>query len=859
MKEYKRYERIGTLPHRSYFIPFAADDKVTTVHGIVDRTSSSRFFSLDGTWLLNQHPDPETALANLAEELTTTIPVPSCLQLHGYDQIQYRNNRYPIPANPPHVPYENPTWHYRRDFDLDKKDGERYYLNFEGVDSAFYLYVNGEFKGYSQISHATSEFDITELVNNGKNTLDVIVLKWCASTYLEDQDKFRFSGIFRSVYILKRPEAHITDFQFTPSHDGKDGVLKFENKADIDLSLTFEGNTVTVGAGKTVELAVKNVKLWTAETPNLYPLTISANGEVIYEKVGFRTVCVEGKVFKINGEHVKLKGVNRHEFNCETGATVSLDNMVEDLKIMKYLNVNAVRTSHYPDVPEFYQLCDEFGIYVMDEADLEIHGALYCCGVPNSGSGDMWVAYADNMLFEPGITDRETALVERDKNRSSVIIWSLGNESCFGEAFINGTKYIRNRDASRPIHYEGLQHSKKYYYTDMVDMVSMMYPDVETIKNKVINNPLETRPFVLCEYTHAMGNSCGDIAEYWDLIYSNDQLMGAFVWEWADHGIKTEKGFLYGGDHGEFEHDGNFCCDGLLTPDRKIKSAALEMRAVYGGKTKSEITDVAIPAVKKSGKKIEIKVDEHTGLLTSLTADGEEIIKAPMHFNTTRYTDNDRHLIGPWKTRYKLHIAKPYVLESEKTDNSMSFRGVIVAPALLPMIEYDIKYTVVDSALEIELAYRLADYVTNVARFGLEFGTDAAKRDFSYVGFGPHESYVDKNVCCEYGYYESNADDNYFYDYVRPQESGSHYATKYLAINDNFTVTADRAFSFSVNPYTTAQLRETKHNFELPKNDFVNVCLDLGMRGIGSYSCGPELGKRYEIPRGYCNKFTITF
>ena len=471
----------------------------------------------------------------------------------------------------------------------------------------------------------------------------------------------------------------------------------------------------------------------------------------------------------------------------------------------------------------------------------------------------MWVKYADDPMFEPGITDRHKALVERDKNRSSVIIWSLGNESCFGEAFINGTMYIRNRDASRPVHYEGLQHSKKYYYTDMVDMVSMMYPNVATIKEKVLNNPLETRPFVLCEYTHAMGNSCGDIAEYWDFIYSNDQLMGAYVWEWADHGIKTERGFLYGGDHGELEHDNNFCCDGLLTPDRKIKSAALEMKAVYGGKTKSEITDVAIPAVKKSGKKVEIEVDEETGMLTSLKADGVEIIKSPMHFNTIRYTDNDRHLIGPWTTRYKLHMAKPYVLESEKGDNSVSFRGVITAPALLPLVEYDIKYTVLDSALEIAVAYRIADYVTNIARFGLEFGTDASKRNFSYVGFGPHESYVDKKACCEYGYYESNADDNYFYDYVRPQESGSHCDCKYLSLNDNFTVTAERPFSFSVNPYTTEQLRETKHNFELPKNDFVNVCLDLGMRGIGSYSCGPELDKKYEIPRGYCNKFVITF
>ena len=283
------------------------------------------------------------------------------------------------------------------------------------------------------------------------------------------------------------------------------------------------------------------------------------------------------------------------------------------------------------------------------------------------------------------------------------------------------------------------------------------------------------------------------------------------------------------------------------------------MKAVYGGKTKSEVTDVAVPAVKKSGKKVEIEVDEETGMLTSLKADGVEIIKAPMHFNTTRYTDNDRHLIGPWKTKYKLHMAKAYVLESDKGENSVSFRGVLTAPALVPMVEYDIKYTVLDSALEIDVAYRIADYVTNIARFGLEFGTDAAKRDFSYVGFGPYESYVDKKACCEYGYYESNADDNYFYDYVRPQESGSHDSCKYLEIKDNFAVTANAPFSFSVNPYTTKQLYNTRHNFELPKNDFVNVCLDAHMRGIGSNSCGPSLDAKYEIPYEGKIKFTLNF
>ena len=567
MKEYQRFDRIGTTPHRSYYIPFAPDDVVRTKHGIIDRTSSSRFMLLDGVWQIKQHDHVDDFDVN--EKLGEAIPVPSCVQMHGYDQIQYLNTRYPFPVMFPHLPYENPCWHYRRTINIKKQVGERYYINFEGVDSAFYLYVNGSFKGYSQISHATSEFDITELAVNGENTIDVLVLKWCISTYLECQDKFRFSGIYRSVYMLTRPENHITDYKIETKIDGNKGVLTFINESSVDIELALENEIVTAKANDSVSITLPDVKLWTAETPNLYTLTLTANGEKIIENIGFREVTIDGKVFKVNGEAVKLKGVNRHDFHCETAATVSLEDLAKDVHLMKELNVNAVRTSHYPNCPEFYIICDTYGLYVMDEADLEMHGA---CTRDGRYDIPLWEEYAENEFFTPGITDRHIALVERDKNRPSVIIWSLGNESSFGKAFFEGAKYIKDRDNTRAIHYEGLQNADpKYYYSDLVDMVSMMYPSFDTIREKVLNNPEETRPFVMCEYTHAMGNSCGDIAEYWDMIYNNEQMMGAFVWEWADHGIKTDKGFLYGGDFKEPEHDGNFCADGLLTPDRKLK------------------------------------------------------------------------------------------------------------------------------------------------------------------------------------------------------------------------------------------------------------------------------------------------
>ena len=856
MKEYERFDRIGTMPHRSYYIPFATDDVVGTKHSILDRTSSSRFTSFDGVWQIKQLDHVEDF--NINEELDESIPVPSCVQMHGYDHIQYLNARYPFPVMLPHLPYDNPCWHYRRTFNIKKQPGERYYINFEGVDSAFYIYINGEFKGYSQISHATSEFDITEMAINGENTIDVLVLKWCISTYLECQDKFRFSGIFRNVYMLTRPENHITDYKIETNISDKDGVLTFKNESPVDITLKIEGRMATVPSNQNAEIKIPDVKLWTAESPELYTLELHANGEKIIESVGFREVTIDGPVFKINGEPVKLKGVNRHDFHCETAATVSLEDLAKDIHLMKELNVNAVRTSHYPNSPEFYLLCDKFGIYVMDEADVEMHGA---CTRDGRYEIDLWKEYAENEFFKPGITDRHAALVERDKNRTSVIIWSLGNESSFGKAFFEGANYIKRRDNTRPVHYEGLQNADpKYYYTELVDMVSMMYPSFDKIRQDVLENEKETRPFVLCEYTHAMGNSCGDIAEYWDMSYNNEQMLGAFVWEWADHGIKTDMGFLYGGDFKEPEHDGNFCADGLLTPDRKIKSNALEMKAVYSGKTKSEICDVEIPAsTYKFSSAIAIEVNEHTGEITSIKADGNEILRTPMHFNITRYTDNDRDLVPHWIDRCHLDACKPHIFSCEKTENAYKFKGALAANCLMPAAEFDLLYEVNGNQLTATIEYKLADYVENFPRFGIEFGVDKSRGNFSYVGFGPTESYVDKHIACEYGYYVSSAEENYDRQYIRPQESGSHYACKYLAVKDLFKVTAEMPFSCSVNPFTTKQLRESLHSFELEENDFVNVCIDLAMRGVGSKSCGPALPSYYEIPKTFKNTFKFTF
>jgi len=856
MKEYQSLNRIGTENDRSYYIPFAPSDKPEYKYGIIDRNSSSRFVPLDGIWNIAQHNFTEEF--DLNETLTDTIPVPSCVQMHGYDQIQYINSRYPFPYDPPYVPAQNPCWHYRRSFSIKKDSGYSYYLDFEGVDSAFYLYVNRAYKGYSQISHSTSEFDVTSSVRDGENTIDVFVLKWCVSSYLECQDKFRFSGIFRSVYLLVRPVRHITDYKIETTLNGDEGTFIFNNESDVDIEIDFDGRALRCPKYGSVSQVLQNVKKWTAETPYLYNCTLSACGEVIYEKVGFVVSKVLNGVFTINGEHTKLKGVNRHEFNPESGATITLDDIVKDLTIIKSLNCNAVRTSHYPNVPQFYQLCDVMGLYIMDEADLETHGVTAIYGGYDI---EAWQKFAENEFWTDGIYFRHKSLIERDKNRPCVIIWSLGNESSFGKAFMKGAEYIRKRD-SRPIHYEGLQNAdKKYYYTTAVDMVSVMYPPYDWIENNYLTDENESRPLVLCEYSHAMGNSSGDIADYWKLIYSNDRLMGGFVWEWADHAIKTPQGFKYGGDFGESYHDGNFCVDGLVTADRALKSGALEMKAVYGGKIKNgNITALPVKQV-NYGKQIDIKIDENDGSIFIFDkASGKPLTKSPIVLNVMRaYTDNDS--FGQAKSdwiKYGLDVCKPSVSSIVRNGKSTVLQGKMAVSCLQSPLDFKLEICCKGNELYVNVEYKIADFVSSVPRVGLQFAIDGQYDNFVYHGFGPYESYVDKISACEYGEYRSSASCG-VQPYVKPQEMGSHCGCTYLNIENFAEVTADGLFSFSLLPYSTSELLSKKHNYELTKDGNTYVCIDIAMRGVGSNSCGPQLKRDYEIPRFAVRKFKFTF
>ena len=571
----------GLCEARNYYIPFALAQKEGK------REESQRMLSLDGEWSFRAYEMLEEIEEDFCrQELFEKITVPSCVQYFGYDFFQYTNIRYPIPFEPLKVPRKNPAYQYSRKFTIDGE--EKYYLVFEGVDACFYVYVNGQFVGFSQISHRVSEFDITNYVRAGENRLDVVVQKWCAGTYFEDQDKWRFTGIFRSVYLLKRPQGHIEDYKIETFVRGKDAEVVFAyRRGMLPAEVRFANEKKSVKAGNCARFRIKNAKLWSAETPFLYDLTIEAGGEKIFEKVGVRTVEVKDRKFLFNGKPVKIYGVNRHDFHPEKGAAVSYEDMEADIRLMKSLNVNAVRTSHYPSAPEFYKLCDKYGIYVISESDLETHGT---DTLGEAMNGISWVrklsALTDAEQYRDTYIERQIANVEVHKNRPCVVIWSLGNESGFGRNIISASREVKARD-SRPVHYEAVTHIERpagndVYYSDVVDIQSRMYSPFEWLRGDFLSDTREWRPLLLCEYAHAMGNGPGGLKDYWDIFESDERFMGGCIWEWADHGVSYRGGaFRYGGDFGERTHDKNFCIDGIVTADRKIKSGTLEMKKAY--------------------------------------------------------------------------------------------------------------------------------------------------------------------------------------------------------------------------------------------------------------------------------------
>ena len=597
----------NTMPCRAYYIP-ASHEMGALVE---NRFSSDRLICLNGTWQFQYFE----SIYDLQEKFYeqgydcgnfTQVEVPGVWQNYGYDSHQYTNVRYPIPLDPPYVPQENPCGAYIRKFMYQKQEkAPRAYLNFEGVDSCFYVWVNGTYVGYSQVSHATSEFDVTDVLKDGENTLAVLVLKWCDGTYLEDQDKFRMSGIFRDVYLLNRPENVVYDYFTTTEVQEEQAVItvqaSYRGKAvptkftlyDAEhrevASQVFQENTGTAYTHKAV-FVVKEPNLWNPEQPYLYTLVLETEGEVITDRIGIREISVKDAVLYINGTAIKFKGVNRHDSDPVTGFVIGLEQMKKDLQMMKESNFNAVRSSHYPNVPYFYQLCDEYGFFVIAEADNESHGTQFQYLKDSSWENvsRRWnERISDNPEFISATLDRTKLCVHREKNRPCIVIWSMGNECGYGCTFEEALKWTKGFDPTRLTCYESSFYRsdrRKYDYSN-IDIFSRMYPSLEEIQEYVDKKP--DNPFLLIEYCHAMGNGPGDLEDYFQMIYQYDVLCGGFVWEWCDHAVyqgqaaNGKEKYLYGGDFGEEVHDGNFCMDGLVYPDRTPHTGLLEYQNVY--------------------------------------------------------------------------------------------------------------------------------------------------------------------------------------------------------------------------------------------------------------------------------------
>jgi len=584
---------------RAYFIPYESYNNA--VKGV--RGTSSYYQSLNGVWNFKYYPsvyEVEDGFynENFSCDDYDLIPVPSNWQMHGYDTPNYTNVTYPYPCDPPYVPNENPAGIYIRDFYVQSPNEKDVYLLFEGVNSCFYLWINGVEVGYSQVSHMTSEFLVTPYLKPGQNRIAVMVLKWCDGSYLEDQDMWRHSGIFRDVYLLYRDKSHIRDFFIKTSLDENYSNATVQCEIDFKApdnsnSGTFPlravikdiyGNeifdkTMNLSQKDSFEFTIDNADLWSAETPNLYELILFHSNEVILQKFGIIKTEIIDSVIHINGKPVKFKGVNRHDSHPELGHTTPPDHIKKDLLLMKRHNINAIRTSHYPNDPRFLEYCNELGFYVIDEADLETHGA--------RDAGDFCL-FSKDPAFSEAFLDRMQRMVERDKNHPCIVMWSLGNESGFGPNHRKMAEWAKNRDKSRLIHYEGAFNEgvlKADSDNSCLDVYSNMYSSVDWLENTFLKMEDEKRPHVLCEYSHAMGNGPGDLKDYWDLIYKYPRLSGGFVWEWTDHGIKTQTPdgityYAYGGNFNDEPNDGNFCIDGLVYPDRTPHTGLLELKNV---------------------------------------------------------------------------------------------------------------------------------------------------------------------------------------------------------------------------------------------------------------------------------------
>lgn len=922
------------------------------------------------------------------------IEVPGYIQLQGYDKPQYTNFQYPWEGledvRPPAIPKTfNPTASYVKTFEVPKSWEGPVYISFQGVETAFNIWLNGKYVGYSEDSFTPSEFDLTPYIRStGENKLAVQVYRFSSASWLEDQDFWRMSGIFRDVYLYTKPTAHIEDFfvktPLNSTYDEAEVTVDFKvsngEGAVIEAQLVdVAGETVVTGKatvmnGETnMNLEVKNPELWSAEKPNLYSLELllKVDGEVIEavcQPVGIREFKLDGKLMKINGKRIVFRGVNRHEFNPKSGRTITKADMEWDVKFMKAYNINSVRTSHYPNESYFYELCDKYGLYVIDEANLETHGS--------------WPVIDDVIHKEHAVPDgkpewlapvldRAENVLERDKNHPSIIMWSCGNESYGGENLYKMSEYFRRRDETRLVHYEGVKWDRRF--NDTSDMESQMYTEVPDIKEYLENDP--EKPFLLCEYAHAMANSCGGLNRYIELEDEYEMYQGGLIWDFIDQVIWSKdrygKPFLaYGGDFGDRPADYNFCTNGIVHADRTPTTKALAVKGAYQPfkitiqdglaeifnkhnftnlneytvRWEIEVAEQAfesgelvldleplhtrtfkIPvdvtassqekvvklsvhmeeatdyseaghevafaqeiinpihqeetkAVKPftivqgdfnvgvNGENFKIIFSRGLGRLVSLNYDGQEFIYHPKQTLMPSFwrapIDNDRghgadSRMAQWKIASLYAACVSQEFEATETGLKAEFKyNHHTMPASFSTVTYFIDS---HGVIDVEMNYEGVEGLADMFKFGMDLSIPADFANLAWRGYGPDETYADREFGAKYGTFSNKVADN-VPGYVVPQACGNHTGVRWAKVTNELgkgiciTSNPDQPFSFSALPYMSHELESAMHNFELPEVHKTALSINLKEMGVG-WAARPEV--IFDLPANQLYKFNF--
>lgn len=886
-----------------------------------------------------------------------SLTVPGHWVLQGHGRPIYTNAWYPFPLHPPHVPDENPTGDHRRTFDLpaDWPSGPAV-LRFDGVESCYRVWLNGHELGHHKGSRLPAEFPVGEHLRPGRNVLAVRVHQWSAGSYLEDQDMWWLPGIFRPVTLLARPADGLSDFLVHADYDDGVGTLRIETSAPALLSVPELGVTEHPAEQP---LTIPEVEPWTAETPRLYTGELRTAGERIPLRIGFRTISVSDGQLRVNGRPIRLRGVNRHEFHPDTGRSLDLDTMRADLLIMKRHNVNAVRTSHYPPARAFLDLCDELGMWVFDECDLETHGF----GAGDPGGAPWQGNPADDPRWAAACLDRMRRMVERDKNHPSVIVWSLGNESGTGTNLAAMAAWTRGRDGSRPIHYEGDQDC------EYVDLFSQMYTPVEAVEaiGRQAEPPLtdpaadarrRALPFVLCEYAHAMGNGPGGLRDYEEVFDAHPRCQGGFVWEWIDHGLRqrTPDGrefFAYGGDFGEELHDDTYVIDGLLFPDRTPSPGLVEYARVIapvrieGSGTTVTVTnrydvadtghlafawvleeagrrvatgDLAVAPL-APGASVEVRVpvgpvpagESWLTVTAALAADqpwapaghvvawgqhrlragappvleplvplrrrGDRIEVGPASFDAATGelrelaglpigggrvdlwrapTDNDRgNRWSPARTTQQrwrdigLDRLRHRVVDVVADAGELVVRTRVGPAAVRAGFDVTYRWRADGRRLRLQLSVVPdTEWPAPLGRLGVRLELPARLSRVEWYGAGPGESYPDSRSGVRIGRYARTVDELQT-PYVVPQENGNRSDARWLALTDTdgagLRIHGVPSFDFTARPWTSHDLERAQHSVDLVPRDRIYLNLDRAVHGLGSASCGPDVGAAYRL------------